>query len=94
MRKSAHVVIILIGLLGAGAAGAQQYPIMNMIADRVVQRYKEASCEQLWAHRGKHSDEEKNLLQLLRDDAQMRKAFIDKIAAPVVNEMFECGMVP
>ena len=28
------------------------------------------------------------------DDAQARKAFIDKIAAPVLNKMFECGLIP
>lgn len=31
---------------------------------------------------------------MLKDDPQMRTAFVDKIAAPVVNKMFECGMVP
>ena len=31
---------------------------------------------------------------MLRDDPQMRKVFIDKVAAPIVNKMFECGLVP
>jgi hypothetical protein len=30
----------------------------------------------------------------LRNDAQTRVIFIDKIAAPVANKMFECGMFP
>jgi hypothetical protein len=30
----------------------------------------------------------------LRNDSQARMAFIDKIAAPVLNKMFECGMIP
>ena len=82
-------------LLFAGAAAAQQYPLMDMMADRVIQRYREASCEQLWERRGKPKpEEEKNLIQLMRGDPQMRTAFINKIAAPVVNKMFECGMVP
>jgi hypothetical protein len=33
-------------------------------------------------------------LDFLRSDAQARKAFIDKIAAPVANKMFECGLFP
>ncbi len=82
-------------LLFAGAAAAQQYPLMDMMADRVIQRYREASCEQLWERRGKPKpEEEKNLIQLMRGDPQMRTAFINKIAAPVANKMFECGMVP
>jgi hypothetical protein len=34
------------------------------------------------------------MIQMLRNDAQMRAAFINKIAAPVANKMFECGMIP
>jgi hypothetical protein len=31
---------------------------------------------------------------MLKSDPQMRQAFIDKIAAPVANKMFDCGMIP
>jgi len=86
---------LLPALLFAGTAAAEQYPLMDMMADRVIQRYREASCEQLWERRGKPKpEEEKNLIQLMRGDPQMRTAFINKIAAPVANKMFECGMVP
>jgi len=86
---------LLPALLFAGTAAAQQYPLMDMMADRVIQRYREASCEQLWERRGKPKPpEEKNLIQLMRDDPQMRTAFLNKIAAPVTNKMFECGMIP
>ncbi len=86
---------LLPALLFAGAAAAQQYPLMDMMADRVIQRYRQASCEQLWERRGKPKpEEEKNLIQLMRDDPQMRTAFLNKIAAPVTNKMFECGMIP
>jgi hypothetical protein len=27
-------------------------------------------------------------------DPQMRQAFFAKISAPIVNKMFECGMIP
>ena len=30
----------------------------------------------------------------LHKDPEMRKAFIDKVAAPIVNKMFDCGMIP
>ena len=33
-------------------------------------------------------------LDYLRNDAQARVAFINRIAAPVANKMFECGMFP
>ncbi len=67
---------------------------MNMIAERVIQKYQQATCEQLWQRRGKRkTDEEENAIRLLHDDPQMRAAFIDKVAAPLANKMFECGTV-
>jgi hypothetical protein len=32
-------------------------------------------------------------VQLLQGDPQMRAAFINKVAAPIANKMFECGMI-
>ena len=81
-------------LLVAGIAAAQ-YPILDMMANRVIQKYESATCEQLWEARGKpKSQEEQNVIQLLRGDQQARTAFINKIAAPVANKMFECGLIP
>jgi hypothetical protein len=87
-------VVALSALLFASIAAAQQYPLMNMIADRVIQKYQQATCEQLWKRKGHKTDEEKNLIQMLRDDPQMRTAFINKVAAPIANKMFDCGMLP
>ena len=33
-------------------------------------------------------------MHFLKSDPQARTAFINKIAGPVVNKMFECGMIP
>lgn len=82
-------------VLCAGALYAQQYPVMDMIADRIIQKYQSASCESLWEKRQQpKSDEEKNVIQLLRDDPDMRAAFINKVAAPIANKMFQCAMIP
>ena len=37
---------------------------------------------------------EQEALEMLKSDSQMRAAFINKIAAPIANKMFECGMIP
>jgi hypothetical protein len=95
MTKRLYFVVFLSAVLFASVVAAQQYPLMNMIADRVIQKYQQASCAELWKHKGaKKTDEEKNLIQLLKDDPQMRTAFIDKVAAPIANKMFECDMLP
>ena len=95
MIKPVYLLPFVSAVLFASVAGAQEFPMMNMIADRVIQKYQQANCEQLWKKKGKaKTDEEKNLIQMLRDDPQMRTAFINKVAAPIANKMFECGMLP
>jgi hypothetical protein len=37
---------------------------------------------------------EQKALEMLKSDPQMRSAFINKVAAPIANKMFECGMIP
>ena len=94
MSKRLFLAAMALTLLAAGVAGAQ-YPILDMVAANVVQKYNGSTCEQLWEAGGKpKSQREQEMVQMLRNDAQMRAAFIDKIAAPVANKMFECGMIP
>ena len=94
MTKTMSRYLALCALLFSGAALAD-YPLLNIAADKVIQKYQNASCEQLWELKSKpKTDEEQNLVQILRDDPQMRTVFIDKIAAPVANKMFECGIIP
>jgi hypothetical protein len=88
-----RVLLIAAAAVTAGVAYAQ-YPIMDMIAQKVVQKYQSSSCEQLWQNKGKHGPEEQKLMGLLRNDPQMRQAFFNQIAGPVMNKMFECGMIP
>jgi hypothetical protein len=89
------MVLVVVLFLFAGAAVAQDYPILNMVADRVIDKYRNATCEQVWQDKEKPKGEmEKNLIQMLKENPQMRQGFIDKVAATVANKMFECGFVP
>ena len=82
-------------LFCAGVAGAQQFPILDRVAEKVVQNYQQSNCEQLWENKGKSkSAEEERVVQLLRGDPQMRQEFINRVAGPIANKMFECGMIP
>jgi hypothetical protein len=83
----------------ANVSGAQQYPVMDKIAAKLIQRYQTSSCQQLYQGRAQtqgqpKSMEEQRAIAFLRNDPQMRQAFINKVAAPIANKMFECGMIP
>jgi hypothetical protein len=95
MSKRFWLSVVIVSVsLGAGASYAQ-YPILDRIADRVVQKYRASTCEQLWQRRGKPpSPEEQRFVRFLRTDPQMRRVFLNRIAGPVMNKMFECGMIP
>ena len=94
MSKSIGATIFVSAMLVTHMAAAQGM-LLDYAADRVIQKYATSSCDQLKAMKGKaKSEKEKIALDFLRNDSQARIAFIDKIAAPVANKMFECGMFP
>jgi hypothetical protein len=99
MRKSYWSLAAALALLLAGTAVAQQYPILDRVANRVVQKYRSATCDELWARRAASRDmprppEEQRLIDLLRSDPGMRNEFFRRVSAPIVTKMFECGMIP
>lgn len=94
MTKPTMLFAALAATLVAGAAHAQ-YPILDAVANRVVQKYESSTCEELWQKKSEpKSAEEQRIMQFLREDPQMRTAFFNKVSGPIVNKMFECGMIP
>ena len=84
-------------LLYVSVGSAQQYPILDAVANKVIAKYQGSTCEQLWqkkAAKTPPSPEEQKVIALLKSDPQMQQAFINKVAAPIANKMFECGMIP
>jgi hypothetical protein len=100
--RHVSVLAFAVGLfcLGITAAYAQSdYPIMDRIAQSVVQKYQTSSCQQLAAQRGQRSSGmqgqmEQRAVRLLHQDPQMRQAFLNRVAAPIANKLFECGLIP
>jgi hypothetical protein len=91
------LVLLGVTLLRPTGAQAQQFPMVDQLADKIVQKYQTASCEQLWMKKEQHappSAQEQRAIGILRNDPQMRSEFINRIAAPIANKMFECGMIP
>ena len=81
----------------AGVARAD-YPILDKIAQKVINKYQTATCDQLWQEKaeGKKppSGIEARVIDKLKEDAGMRAAFFNQVSAPIVTKMFECGMIP
>ena len=98
MKKSHYIFTLVFVFLFAGVASAQ-HPLLDMIADKVIKKYQNATCQQLWQEKAQQQGKpkpqrEQELIQLLQGDPQLRTEFINKVAAPIANKMFECGMIP
>ena len=94
MSKSIGAAVFVSALIVAGAVAAQGM-LVDAAADKVIKKYQAATCDQLKAQKVEPpSEKEKIALDLLRDDPKARVAFVDKIAAPVLNKMFECSIIP
>jgi len=94
MSKSIGAAVFVPALIVAGAVAAQGM-LVDAAADKVIKKYQAATCDQLKAQKVEPpSEKEKIALDLLRDDPKARVAFVDKIAAPVLNKMFECSIIP
>jgi hypothetical protein len=94
MSKSIGAAVFVSALIVAGAAAAQGM-LVDAAADKVIKKYQAATCDQLKAQKVEPpSEKEKIALNLLRDDPKARVAFVNQIAAPVLNKMFECSMIP
>jgi hypothetical protein len=96
MKKRFYGLSMIAAVVGVtGVAVAQGHPIVDRVADKVIAKYQGSTCEQLWLKKGQpKSEQEQRVVNFLRTDPQLRREFIDKIAGPVANKMFECGMIP
>jgi hypothetical protein len=94
MSRSIGTAVFASALIVAGAVAAQGV-LVDAAADKVIKKFETATCDQLKVQKNESpSEKEKIALDLLRDDPKARVAFIDKIAAPVLNKMFECSIIP
>ena len=98
MSKRSWLLVAVPVALFAGIAVAQ-FPVMDRVADKVIQKYQTSTCQQLWQEKAQGQGQpkpemEQRAITMLQQDPQMRQAFFAKISAPIVNKMFECGMIP
>src|SRR4029453_14217365 len=52
MMKPLYLFAVVSAVLFVGVAGAQ-HPLLDMAANKVIQKYQQSTCEQLWEQKGK-----------------------------------------
>ena len=99
-------VLIALVVLTASAPSASpqqsQYPILDKVAQRVIEKYQTTSCADLKAKKeapkpaepADQAQMKQKVMMLLHNDPKMRQHFLNMVAGPIANKMFECGMIP
>src|ERR1700693_1676114 len=85
------VALVLLHPNRANAQPPQQYPILDKVAAKVIAKYQNSSCEQLYQSKSQKAapgPEEQKVITFLHNDAQMRSIFINKVAPPIANKLF------
>jgi len=94
MKKSIGMALFFSSSIIAGVVVAQGM-LQDYAADQMIEKFQKATCEELKAKKaGPPSEKEKVAMEFMRNDDQAREIFVKKVAAPVMNKMFECGMIP
>ena len=101
MMKRSYLLAVGTVLFYVGSASAQggQYPLMDKVVQKVIQKYQTSSCAQLAQEKsqpktGNQAQMQDRAVEMMRNDPAMRAAFINQVAAPIANRLFECGMIP
>jgi hypothetical protein len=95
MSKRLYFFALMFGLLLFAGVASAQYPILDRVANKVIQKYQNSTCQQLWQKKGQApSEREQRAIQFMRDNPNMRTYFINQVAGPIANKMFDCGMIP
>jgi hypothetical protein len=104
ISRTSALIALLVLIASAPSASTQQsqYPILDKMAQRVIEKYRTTSCADLKAKKeapksaqpADQAQMKQKVVMLLRNDPKMREHFLNMIAGPIANKMFECGMVP
>jgi hypothetical protein len=99
MRYLLIGLFTLIAAFPSGSAQQSEYPMMDKVAQKVIDKYQNSSCEDLKAQKEQPPDPKQAAMKqkvvgLLKSDPKMRAQFLNKVAGPIANKLFECGMVP
>jgi hypothetical protein len=96
MKKSSCLIAAALALLYVTMAFAQ-HPVLDAVANKVVQKYQTSTCQQLMQQKAQKqppSAGEQKAMEMLKTDPTMRHEFVGIVADQVVDKLIQCGMIP
>ena len=79
---------LLLFHVGVASARGPEYPVMEKLVQKVVQKYQTSSCQDLAQQKcqppvGKEAQMQQRAVHMLHNDPRMRTEFINRVAAPI-----------
>lgn len=77
--------------------------LMDLATNLVIQKFQNSSCEDLsqmqsqpqsQPQAGPQAALQEKAIKMLRNNPEMRTEFINRVAGPIANRMFDCGLIP
>ena len=107
MKRPIYFVLLVAFSVWVYGAPTRSQPrvgaLLDKVADGVIRKFQNSSCQDLAMMgseeeatdpSGLQANVKERVITMLREDPQKREEFLNKIAGPIVNRMFECGLVP
>jgi hypothetical protein len=97
MKQIKWFIAGIIAALACSSAYSQFFA-MEIVSDKVIARFEQATCQKLWEERAQGpnrqlTEQEQRAVQVLQNDPRIRTDFFNRISAPVLEKMFQCGMI-
>ncbi len=92
-------------VVSACSGFAPKEALLDAAANLVIEKYQNASCEEV-AQMQPQSDKssqadgesetalQEKAIAMLKKNPEMREEFINRVAGPIANRMFECNLIP
>ncbi|XZO02462.1 MAG: hypothetical protein ACM65L_01320 [Microcoleus sp.] len=84
-----------------------QEALLDIAVNFAIAKYEKASCEEVAQMQpqskstpdsktdgGKQAALQAKAIELLQNNPEIRQKFIDRVAGPIANKMFECNLIP
>ncbi len=81
--------------------------LLDVAANFAIAKYEKASCAEVAQMQpksqsapgsptdaGKEAALQAKAIEMLQNNPEMRQKFIDRVAGPIANKMFECYLIP
>jgi hypothetical protein len=100
------VALTAIAVLGSACGKfLSKDALLDGAAKLVIAKYQNSSCAEIaqmksqpnqssQTDRGSESVIQEKAIELLRNDPALREEFINRVAGPIANKMFECNLIP